>query len=178
MVDAQSIESELSNLDLPVEMRNRLRNIATGYLSATGGVDPAFLFEFGSLALLDRWNTQRQLDHVDGLPAVVDAAQELIDRAESLGLVEDGALSLFLRLFEVYLDQFAWGARDLVGCDIVLGDLNEGAVVDALAEFLWANRHQVRPASRKLSSDKVPNVRPSIVPDYEMIARLKRNEEN
>jgi hypothetical protein len=50
--------------------------------------------------------------------------------------------SLALRVVTAYIAHFAWEARVELGADVILGEADEDAVLEALADFLWEHRHR------------------------------------
>lgn len=72
------------------------------------------------------------------LPAIRDlvaAAAERSDRLASL------AAALSDRVLRVLVDRLAWHGREALGGEVVLGEADEDTLLDALANFLWRNRH-------------------------------------
>jgi hypothetical protein len=49
----------------------------------------------------------------------------------------------------LFVERFAWAAAAELGADLLLGDANEDLLAEALAHFLWENRHAAlqRPAT-------------------------------
>jgi hypothetical protein len=52
------------------------------------------------------------------------------------------------------MKHFAWEGLDLLQADFILGDVDEDAFADLLAEFLWSHRHTV---TTILSSQEPPS---------------------
>jgi hypothetical protein len=51
------------------------------------------------------------------------------------------AHELTRRVLRVWVDHFAWDGRQAWDADLVLGEADEDALVEALAEFLWQHRN-------------------------------------
>ena len=77
-------------------------------------------------------------DLPQAMGAIRDLFAALGKRPASL---EALARELVLRVLQVRVENFAWQGRAAWGADLVLGGAEEDALVDALADFLWANRH-------------------------------------
>ena len=54
-------------------------------------------------------------------------------------------MALARAVFEVSVTRFAWTARAELGPDVVMDPGNEDALVEAVARFLWAHRHDGLP---------------------------------
>jgi hypothetical protein len=108
-----------------------------------------FLLNLAAALRLCDWEAQGYSYHLQGgLPratvAINDALSSLVDPGvEPTGLA-DAVLGLCI-------ERFAWNGRPLLGADIALDELSNPALLDALAEFLWASRHDVA---------ETPTVRP------------------
>jgi hypothetical protein len=65
------------------------------------------------------------------------------------GRLEGLARELALRVFSVWVEHFAWHGREQLGADLVLGEAEEDALADALADLLWDNRDALRTPQEK-----------------------------
>jgi hypothetical protein len=76
------------------------------------------------------------------LPPAREAIRDLFSTAtDRPAQLEPLAQELTMRIFRVRIDQMAWHGRSLWDADLVLGEAEEDLLVDALAGFLWQNRH-------------------------------------
>jgi hypothetical protein len=104
----------------------------------------AFLLDLGTALRLLLWERAGlHLHEVAGLPP---ARQALHDVLRSLRLYATGALpldapaTLAPRVLAAFVDHFAWHGRAELDADMLLSATEEDAVLDALADFLWAQR--------------------------------------
>jgi hypothetical protein len=111
----------------------------------TGEVPAGVLLDLGAVVRLRRWEAAGHAVHIEaGLPTARAALQLVIatllsaavDRA---GLAAAGELGR--AVFGLAVSRFAWTARARLGADVVLAGGAEDALVEALAQFLWAHRH-------------------------------------
>jgi hypothetical protein len=82
--------------------------------------------------------------HLDaGLPparaALADALRRLADPAD-----QDDRPGLAMRVMVVFIERFAWHGRRDWDAAVALDPLDGDAALDALAEFLYKNRHSGR----------------------------------
>jgi hypothetical protein len=105
-----------------------------------------FLLELGAVLELGLWERQGVRPYLTAdLPSYREAADELGARA-SKGPVEfevPGSVRLWPQVLRVWLEQFAWDGPEALGADLLVGQVDEDALVDVLAEFLWQHRHEV-----------------------------------
>lgn len=90
------------------------------------------------------WELSSITAHLEaGLPSsnqVVERVMSLLQGDELREYVED----LDLRAIFILREQFVWQASGEQSADIaIVTDGNEDAFLDALADFLWANRHNL-----------------------------------
>jgi hypothetical protein len=96
----------------------------------------AFLLDLGSALRLLAWEAHGFSFHRDaGLPAARDAI-----RAAFRGSPRDPA-ELSNAVLRLAVDRFAWAGQPELGTDVALGDVDEDAALDAIADFLWTHRH-------------------------------------
>jgi hypothetical protein len=85
--------------------------------------------------------------HVEaGLPSADSAGKDLERRAK-LGPSEFAdvtRLELWQKVNLVWVQHFGWQGEGSFGAEIALVLADDDLLVDALAEFLWANRNKVR----------------------------------
>ncbi len=58
------------------------------------------------------------------------------------------------QIFQVWVENFAWDARDQFGGDLIVKQDDEGEFVDSLAEFLWEHRDQL---ANVLDNEETPS---------------------
>jgi hypothetical protein len=80
-----------------------------------------------------------------------DGEQVLRDAAEKWNYPESDPKEMYVRLIRLSTERLAWRGRVDLGADIALDDLTDDAALEALAEYLWAQRH----AGSKLMSSPV-----------------------
>jgi len=67
--------------------------------------------------------------------------QEVFRRINSDDEPASGEQPLSMLVVKLFIDRFAWHAKIEWRADVVLDFLDEDAAVEAIAEFLWRNRH-------------------------------------
>ena len=104
-----------------------------------------FLVGLGVALRLLTWEQCGLRIHQDaGLPSAHDALCEVfraVPAPTPLVDKEQAARRLRRRVLDVFVARLAWNGRALLGADLELGEADEDALVNALADFLWANRH-------------------------------------
>jgi len=106
---------------------------------------PEVLLALGAVARLRRWEAGGHIVHLQcGLPTADGAFVHLIHTLESAAtnrttLTNLGRLTRAVH--DLSVSRFAWTARAEFDADIALDTGDEDALVEALAQFLWANRH-------------------------------------
>lgn len=109
------------------------------------------LLELAAILRIGMWERQdlRRLIATD-LPPAEEAFHDLMSRAAerpesfSTGMLVNS--SLHRRVMHVLLRQFAWNGPRHLGAEVLLGRPEESdsdAILDAVAEFLWARRRRV-----------------------------------
>jgi hypothetical protein len=76
------------------------------------------------------------------LPSFEEAAADLQHRARTAPQDFNGAKGLQLapRVLLAWVNQFAWAAPNFLQTDVVLGQADEDALVEATAQLFWRNR--------------------------------------
>jgi len=111
----------------------------------------AFLLELGAVLQLGLW----EMDGTSALlkaalPSSKHAAEHLtkLVTTDLRQLFSTNNAPLSRRLLQVWLDEFGWDARAILHADVVVGDVDEDGLVEALARLLWEHRHDYGNAHR------------------------------
>lgn len=121
---------------------------AAGLAPPPGGtrdLPPGVLLDLGAVVRLRRWEAAGYAPHVEaGLPTASEALNHVINAL--IGAAKNRAAlgtagALGRTVFDLAVARFAWTARPDLGADVVLHAVDEDALVEALAQFLWAHRH-------------------------------------
>ena len=151
--------AQLSHPDLPagispdlVDATRREAELCAdlvGLLLKELGLDPAvrlpaaFLLELAAAARRRAWEFTGIRTHLEaGLPP---ARQAL---ASAFGVLEEPAgpeagdppAPLWPRVLDLFRRRFAWGGHSELDADVALGEADEDALLEALADFLWQRR--------------------------------------
>jgi hypothetical protein len=111
----------------------------------TRGFPPGVLLDLGAVVRLRRWEAAGYSVHVDaGLPTAGQALNHVINiliaaAKNRASLKTAGVLGRVV--FGVTVSRFAWTARPEFGADVALDVDDDDALVEAMAQFLWAHRH-------------------------------------
>ena len=102
----------------------------------------AFLLELGAALRLLEWERRGLSAHTDaGLPP---SGQALREALRHLDIPELAARTLgdtlTYRVMVLFAERFAWAGREELDADVALGEADEDALLDALADFLWDHR--------------------------------------
>lgn len=98
----------------------------------------AFLLRLGDALRLLAWEAQGFFVHREaGLP---EARQAIRDAFLSLNETGSDSTELGVAILRLSIERFAWNALPELGADVVLDDAQEDALLEALADFLWAQR--------------------------------------
>lgn len=93
-----------------------------------------------ALRLLD-WEIQGFHVHLDaGLPSAREALVRVFRAVFAAGSLEYH-VDLRRHVLGLFIERFAWNGRAELDADFALGDVNEDELVEALADFLWSQRH-------------------------------------
>jgi hypothetical protein len=104
-----------------------------------------FLLGLGAALRLLVWEQHGVQAHRDaGLPPADEAVRAVfraVTAPEPPEEKERRARQLGCRVLAAFVERLAWSGQALLGADVELGQADEDALVDALARFLWACRH-------------------------------------
>ena len=105
---------------------------------------PGFMVDLAAALRLLAWE-QAGLDPkaVARLPSARTALLNVLLslKQSSIGLNEAvGSGSLIQNVMGAFIDHFAWCAGAELHADVTLGEVDEDAILEALADFLWAHR--------------------------------------
>jgi len=111
------------------------------WLAAKPVVLPAdFLLALGAALRLWLWEQRQITTHREaGLPAARDALADVfraVTDPEAAARIQD----LPSRVLALSVERFAWNAGPELGVEVSLGEAEEDALLEALADFLWAHR--------------------------------------
>jgi hypothetical protein len=149
-----AIQSSLSISDIPADMvaavaANAARDAdCVGlFLNRLGlGATPerprpmpaAFLLHLGAALRLLTWEAQGFFFHrAAGLP---EAPQPIRAAFESLAEPDADPTELCVAVLRLSVERFAWSGPPELGADVALDEAQEDALLEALADFLWARR--------------------------------------
>ena len=104
-----------------------------------------FLVGLAAALRLFSWEQGGLRIHRDaGLPSAAEALQ-LVARSitthEPVARKEQASRQLLCQILTVFVERLAWNGRALLEADLELGEADEETLVDALADLLWAHRH-------------------------------------
>jgi hypothetical protein len=104
----------------------------------------AFLLELAAALRLLAWEQAGLRAHLDaaGLPPAAQALRDLFLAATGRlpGPPASPAGTLAYRVTALFAERFAWDARGELGAEVALGEADEDALLEALADFLWQHR--------------------------------------
>jgi hypothetical protein len=104
-----------------------------------------FLVGLGAALRLLAWEQRGLRVHREaGLPPAHEALRNVFRAVAAdapLAEKEQAARRLRRRVLGVFIARLAWDGRALLGADVELGEADEDTLIDALAQFLWQNRH-------------------------------------
>ena len=115
-----------------------------GFADGAQNLPAAFLMELGAIGQIRLWELEGLRDFLPSdLPTYGEAVAELSRRAltapQEFQTLAGARLSP--RVMQVWLESFSWAAPSLLQADVVLGEVDEDALVDAVAHLLWTHRH-------------------------------------
>jgi hypothetical protein len=97
-----------------------------------------FLMDLGAALRLLVWEAEGFFGHRQaGLPT---AEQAIRDAFRSLTDPEANPADLSVAVLRLSVERFAWNGQPELGADIALDEAHEDALLEALADFLWARR--------------------------------------
>lgn len=136
-----------------VRFAERQADLTAAVLDATGlfpdksaRLPRAFLLELASVLELATWERQGLRAHlVTDLPTYREAATELAARVEQgpEAFAGPDATPLSQEVLRVWMENFAWNARQVLGCDAVVGTVEEDEFAKVLADFVWQHRQKL-----------------------------------
>lgn len=110
------------------------------------GLPGSFLLELAAVITIADWEFKGLRKFLpEDLPPARQALFALGTRARKGPAEFEGpdAAPLSLRVFQVWWQNFAWEAPELLQADVVLGELDDEQVADLLANFIWQCRHEL-----------------------------------
>jgi hypothetical protein len=115
-----------------------------GLSSGAAGLPAGFLLELGAICQLVIWENEglRSVLAAD-VPSADEAILELNREAAEAPDQFQSPMNrrLGARVMQVWLERFSWAAPDLLQADVVVGEVDEDALVEALAQLLMDHRH-------------------------------------
>jgi len=100
-----------------------------------------FLLELAAVVQLRLWEDTGLTIHIDaGLPTA-DAACKELERRSKAGDADFAGIDLWRNVNRVWTRHCAWHGEEILGAEILLTEIDADVLVDALADFLWQNRH-------------------------------------
>lgn len=105
-----------------------------------------FLLELGAIICLAEWESLGLRQFLpDDLPASRVAMYELGARAKKGSSEFEGpdAAPLSIRVFQVWLENFAWQGPELLQAELIVGNVDEDVFADLLADLIWKNRREL-----------------------------------
>jgi len=120
-----------------------LKAKASGDTIRISDIPPAALQEIGALMQLGVWELTGIQPSSLGLPSSHEAALEFNERVrlDKAQFWRPDAATLDARVFDAWHQRFVWGDSASLSADVVGGDLQTDAAVDAMAHLLWNYRH-------------------------------------
>lgn len=97
-----------------------------------------FLFHLAAALRLLGWEGQGFFLHREaGLP---EARQAIRDAFRALADSDADSTELSVAVLRLSVERFAWSGLPDLGADVALDEAQEDALLEALADFLWAHR--------------------------------------
>jgi hypothetical protein len=115
----------------------------------TRGFPPGVLLDLGGVARLRAWEAAGLDEHRRaGLPGAREALEHVVGlltlaAADPTELAHAGRLGR--AVFDLRMSRFAWAGPGELRIDAVLDEPDEEALIDALADFLWAAGRRPQP---------------------------------
>ncbi len=111
------------------------------------GLSAASLLELGAILQLGVWERNGFRPFLpDDLPSYREAATNFARRAEVRQRTgrTSGTGELRKKLFFTWLRQLAWHGQEILQAEVLVGEIDEDSLVDAMADFLWNHRHNAQ----------------------------------
>jgi len=150
VADAESVgspdrfsEAAARNAELTAELVGSFLRTVVGHESPLS-LPRNYLLELAAVLELRYWEDLGLEAFMPGdLPSSREAAADLSARVVKGPAEFEGpdAAPLSERVLRFWLEQFAWEAPNLFQSEVILGDIDEDAFADLVAEFLWEHRH-------------------------------------
>jgi hypothetical protein len=106
----------------------------------------ALLLELAAVLQLGMWEHQGLAPYLPaGVPRFAEAAGQLGRRARN-GLREfesSSSIPLLLKVLQVWMEHFSWDGVELLGCDAIVGTVDEDEFAVTLADFVWQHRREL-----------------------------------
>jgi hypothetical protein len=106
----------------------------------------SFLLELGALGQLVLWQAEGLNAHLpSGTPTYREAAADLKRWATiepSQFFTRDAAMK-WCTVAGVFRDQFAWEGPSILQAHVLIGGVDENALIETLANLLWSVRHSL-----------------------------------
>ena len=156
MVTFQTSEGPLVLPDITVQAvarrAERLADLTGGFLQSsfpTPGevkLPAAVLLELAAVLELGVWERQGLLEHINtDLPTYREASNQLAARCAkgSAEFERTNAAPFSQQMLCIWLEHFAWEGPEILGADMVVGEVEEDVFLDLLAEFAWTHRREL-----------------------------------
>ena len=93
--------------------------------------------------LLQEWNEIGLFEFLSAdVPSLEDAGRAFVQQLAGVVRGKSSFVSQLDRVvFMVWVQSVAWDGPSELQTDLVVGEINEDALVDAVAELIWAHRH-------------------------------------
>jgi hypothetical protein len=118
-----------------------LRTTGEGHARVPVRLPAFFLLGLASAVRLLAWEKNGlQVHRAAGLPSADEVFRWFRD-PRPLAEKEQAAAQLGCRELAVFIERLAWNGGPLLGADVELREADEDTLVGALANFLWAHRH-------------------------------------
>lgn len=115
-----------------------------GHAQGAQGLPTGFLLELGTVLQLKIWEQQGLREFLPAdLPTFAAAMADLHRRVTTNPLafqsIESNRLGQYV--LQVELERLSWAAPELLEADMVITDVDDDALVEAVAQLLWVHRH-------------------------------------
>jgi hypothetical protein len=97
------------------------------------------LLHMGAALRLLSWVEHGLLFH--GRAGLLEVLQAIQQDLQTLHRPDANPGELYTAVLRIFVERFAWHGRHDLDADVTLDELTDDAALDALAEYLWANRH-------------------------------------